>query len=1259
MASDIPVRIDFFADAGNVQQVTQEIRADLQRLLQPRAVPGLDLSGLLGGSGPSEGLRQLDQAATRLAAGSLNDIKKSLDGIATTPGLGNQAAGYAEVNRQLQAWAVANREVLAGSTLLQSAYATLTASAQAGLQGVVDRSRDLASMAGQISAMEAGVTTLFGGLATGALVVASNFEQLEAKLKSVTGSAETAAEKLEFATGFAARTPFDVQSIVQATATLEGFKLKSEEMLPVAANLAAAMGTSLPEATLAVGRAAAGSLEGFESLRSTYAITTSELVKFGLQVDATGGVLARTPEQIEKNRKALTDLITLRYGDAIARQAETLKGALSNAGDSAQTLAAGFGQTLIPIAKIGAQALGGLLNMANAIPAPLKGLAAAGTVAIAGIAGLGAVATGSIAALLLLQANLASTVLNLSAMNIQLPLLATGLNVVNGAIGRVAGSLAATRLAFLGIGGPIIALELLAVAAVDAWEKSSIRVGDAIRDSTRETAKANEFFRSSIDVLNAAGKEAGVTVGIIGDAGAQMDQIQRALGAISKDSLVTAFQESGANIETLKEQLKGTQQEADVLKQRLQQLLVARVQFERVNGQLIFPLDPTPQQREALKTLRNMGVAVEDLDLEIRKTESSFYRLVQNIFIGGEALKAFEQIIQPMREATTESQQLGNFLDLTKQVGTTRSLEAGLTLVNAQIAKMSALPRVGTADLDTLLEKVRTAKNEDKEALLAQIALVQQRTQIQQQIARQAEESAQAEVAAAELALRRRKVIGEAGLKDELYFVQQRLRAAEEGSQEEVQLLERQNELKEQIRAADLKNAQEALRSQIEAAREAQRGAETGGPQGGGALFSALERSVEAWAAANQGLLAQFPELQRELDKFRQDNAMRQQRLEAEALKTALSTLTQRLNANIAEAVGSTQKLTAVKTAISSLQEAITLGAVDESKARTEINRLAGQQLQLEQAISKEKQQQRITLANADLQILAGEQQLLQARKSAGEQVEADITANRKRQVEERLKLIELEKQAAIDAGTDPAFAEQKASRDRTQVQQQDGLADFQQATELAQRQARLNQQRLSSSLEVLDSEKQLLEARKSAGEDVERQLLANQQATLQAKLDIIEAERRAALAQGEDRVTVEAQTQDKLRALRNVEKAEAIKHQQDLAGIKSQVFGKLSPVYSDPTEGLGIRLGTFSLNTPTPRPRQNPVSFREAANAQTPDFRPASPPGAGGAGAAAAAGSIYNVNNSFNGVPFVSPEFTNAVKDVMIRLQADAKLRR
>ena len=33
---------------------------------------------------------------------------------------------------------------------------------------------------------------------------------------------------------------------------------------------------------MAIGKAAAGSLEGFESLRSTYAITTSDLQKFGL-----------------------------------------------------------------------------------------------------------------------------------------------------------------------------------------------------------------------------------------------------------------------------------------------------------------------------------------------------------------------------------------------------------------------------------------------------------------------------------------------------------------------------------------------------------------------------------------------------------------------------------------------------------------------------------------------------------------------------------------------------------------------------------------------------------------------------------------------------------------------------------------------------------------------------------------------------------------------------------------------------------------
>ena len=1288
MSSDVPVKIQFVADAGNVQQVAANLQKDLANMAQPREVPKLSLSADVnlekvradmaalaqagdlklpnlqfqtpqGIQATTAALAQLQAQAKAVAAVQLGQIKRDLDAVLNTPGLQQQQQKYDAIIQRLADWKKANGEVLESSKALQSQLATMTQTASNGLQEVADRSRSLAGIAGNVATAFAGVGTLFGGIAAGSLAIAGNFEQLEARLVSVTGSTALAAEKFKFAQELAAKTPFDVRGLVQGAGILESYKQRAEDFLPVAANLAAAMGKTLPEATLVLAKAASGSTEGFESLRNEYGITTAELIKFGAVQGETANQLSHAGDAIEKNRDALVKIINTRFGDATARQAKTLTGALSNVGDAAQTAAAGFGQGLIPIATLGAKALAFLINVANQVPAPLKFLGVAGALAVAGVAGLGAAAAGSIAALLLLQANLAGTVAQLRQVGIQAPLTSAALQTLTGGINRVAGAMTASRLGMVAFGTGVLAVAAIAATAglalADSWEKASVKLGDAITDSSRQAAAANSFFRQGIDGLNAAGKEAGVAVSIVGDARQQMEQINQAFATLPKESIVRAFNEVGLSAERLKDQLGQTERGAVVLKERLLTLIRARELFERVNGNLIVPFSPSADQKAAIGALREMGVEVDTLDDAIKGTQSSLNRLGAVGIIASKGLATINEVEPPLKKAAAASEQLGKFIDLTKQVGTTKSLTVGMQALNEQIKVNADQLKNGGDNLDQLLARLRGANGAEKELLLGQIDLIQKRDATMKQIADREAADAKATADAQELAFRRRKALGEANVHSELTFVNERIKAATKGSEEEVALQERKASLTEKIQQDQLKRLQASLQKQLAEGKQAVDDAQAG--LSGSTVQEALEKSkkgVDDWAAANKPLLAQFPQIKAELAKFKSDNALAAKKQEATDLKNGLHDMVAGLQTSIAEATGAEQRLAAVSGAITSLQQARNSGLVDEKGATDEINKLTRQKLGLEKEVSREKAQQAISTANLELQGLEGELQVLQARKSAGESVEADITANREDQHRRRLAIILQEKDAAIASGVSRAAAEETAQGKIRAAENQNTLNRLQDGNERLQKAAQRAQALEGLALQGLESEAGVLEARKAAGENVERQITDNLKAQLQERVNLIELERQAALASGQDRVTVEATAQAKLEALRNTEKTRLLKHVQDLDNIKSRVGGANSPIYSDIAEGLGIKFDSFSLGNLKPK-IDLPTAKLPAAR-QSPDGRlrqevdrQAKARGPGGESAGGGSGGV----GGGQGSPTMSLQFhVSLVLDYMPRVE-------
>lgn len=1200
---NIPVKIEFLADAGNVDEVTQDIQKDLSDLgknqfapipgmvvdleVNPEQlrqqieaaapdVPPLEFDALLNtekvqqeieevkrtGSfqlppiewAPSSDIARITQelenlrvVAEHLATTELNQVRDQLDAVLHRPDLAGQAQGYASIVGQLERWRDANSGVLASNQAIRAQFQTLAASARAGLQEVADRSQQLAQLGAEITGGFAGVATMFGGLAVGALAVAANFEQLRAKLISVTGSVEEANEKFEFARQFAPQTPFDVRGLIDATAVIESFQLKSEQLLPVAANLAAAMGKDLREATLALSKAASGSAEGFESLRDEYGITTKHLEAAGAVVDKATGQLSHLEKDINRNREALVKLIQARFGDAIARQSATLTGALSNVGDAAQNVAASFGETILPIATLGAKALSGLLNMVAEIPAPLKLVAAAGTVFVAGVAGMAAAAAGGVTALLLLQGQLA-------ALAADVPLAATGLRVVSGALAGVQTAAVGARAALVALATNPLTLALLGIGtaataaalAINEWEKAELRAGEAVAKSTRSMAAARNNLRNTVDLINLAGQSTGVQVDLVGDKAAQIKKIQEAFDKITPEQFALAMDKAGVSVEELKNRLQESGKQVTDYKAQLAaatkelQILEMARDFQGVQ---VYP--------ETLQKIEELREKVKQLSFWLREAEKSAAAAQGSL----DALAKLDARLKPLSD---EAKALGPFLDLSKQVGSTNSLNNGLALTNELIKKIAADAAIGTTDVDALLQKLRglgdgPATAQQRQTILDLIGLLQQRADFEKAIQAEADRAGKAEQDRLEREFRLQQITSQSKLHDELAFVQQRLKAAQEGSEEYVQLKERE--------AALIKAIHDRMRQDEEKARQA--------------ADEALSFFDEATSRAAEA----FSELS--ADQLKDGQAARLE---------ALNTVIQR---DLSEAISSGEKLNVLEAARIALTRELRAGTIEYAAAMQQIEQIDQQILQTERAISEEKRNQQNQTASLALQNMQQELQILEARKQNGEAVEEELAAKRQEIFQQQLDQIEREKQAAIEAHR--------------------GQADA-----------------------ILEIEKQA---------QLKRQALENAE-TLR-KLQELGKQEKAQQSSLDKQVKQKQQADQKL--------AQADKNR--LGGARSPLRS-IQDSFSSLASLGDFSLGEFSLATtrPTPAPRRGPATFRtQQAEQMRTNFDPIKDKAPQQA-VASGGSNVYHTN--FQGIKVSDAELEKLITRVVERAIGAAKMK-
>lgn len=200
------------------------------------------------------------------------------------------------------------------------------------------------------------ITALAGVIATvgiarlvrGSLEAAGSFESLRVRLQVFLGTQEKANDAFARFTEIAAKTPFTLEGVIAAAATLAvvtGDDVDAlEKLVFQAANVAATAGIDIPEAASNMSRALTTGLASAELLRDR-GITGLIQKMTGvpdatkLSVGALGG-LARAFDFVFG--------ATGRYGDAAAALSDTLEGKFSNIGDAAMRMRAALGEALAP-----------------------------------------------------------------------------------------------------------------------------------------------------------------------------------------------------------------------------------------------------------------------------------------------------------------------------------------------------------------------------------------------------------------------------------------------------------------------------------------------------------------------------------------------------------------------------------------------------------------------------------------------------------------------------------------------------------------------------------------------------------------------------------------------------------------------------------------------------------------------------------------------------------------------------------------------
>jgi phage tail tape-measure protein len=184
----------------------------------------------------------------------------------------------------------------------------------------------LTSLKTQIASLAAGYLSFQAakGVFSTALSTASDLEGYRNTLNVVMKDQKKAAETMAWATNFANKTPFETDSVVEATVRLQAYGLEARKVLPAIGDMAGVMNKDIMQAVEAVADAQTGELERLKE----FGITKAMIAKKAGEMYRNQEIINNKGQIVDQQKfnNALFALMEERFKGGMEIQSNTFKG---------------------------------------------------------------------------------------------------------------------------------------------------------------------------------------------------------------------------------------------------------------------------------------------------------------------------------------------------------------------------------------------------------------------------------------------------------------------------------------------------------------------------------------------------------------------------------------------------------------------------------------------------------------------------------------------------------------------------------------------------------------------------------------------------------------------------------------------------------------------------------------------------------------------------------------------------------------------
>lgn len=899
---------------------------------------------------------------------------------------------------------------------------------QKGFQNIAGGIAELGRNATAVSGV---ATAALGAMLGGALRVAGEFEQLQAKLTAVLGDATRAHAAFDNAVKAAATSPFDVKSMVTATVTLEAFGQSSTRLLPLVANLAAAMGKRVEDVGQIIGKAFSGNLEGLESLRNTLNVSNRDLAKFGAVLTKTGSISVSSSVDLEKFQKALEALVKTKFGTATEEQSKTLFGALSNLADAGQRLAASFGKELIPLFTSLARAITSFAEGFEKLPEGLRSAIAIGAVLgttflgvstvilglgtafvsaagyavtfAAALGGIGATAGGLAAA----GAAAGAAAPALAGAAGTASAAAAGFAALGGVLADVSALGGFLLTAFGALVGSVGSLALVGVAAAVAirnMEQDAIRTAQGVKQMSTAMVESRQNFRDFADSVE---KATGVTPGFVAGAKNSADlmvKLAAAMKNVPALELSKNLTAMGLGFDELSKKIDLTATKLEGQRAILSALAAVLRQLEGGEG-------ATAEQQSTVDAILGKDAAgkVDDVAAAV-KTYLVAFKNTSEAQQGQKKLQdSLRDTANTLTQATKSAQQFRQYLQIAGDAANIETLtdligqaKDRLGSVSADYAKVS-----GQAATQANLRKSLLSTDANEVALATQIiGLQKDELALEKDKAAQVKAGIKAKIDAVEEANRHEEAIGKQNLALERDRLKELLKDATIQGGERVKIEEEVHKKETEIFKKRVEAAKTSFENITDGNKDSLEKLRGTGEATAAQVVNALEGVIartKAWGQANEALINKAPELRKAFTSTLQG-------LQKELDGARRGVGTEKVDAAFSQskelftgATTAAEKLQATEAALDKLRALQATGQItaltDKKRLQDEITRLTADEAKLQKDVTKEVQDQTRQTNQVKRQGLETNLEILKAQQ----QVEGKDNRAKIRQVEQEI----------------------------------------------------------------------------------------------------------------------------------------------------------------------------------------------------------------------------------------------------------------